>query len=483
MDLPPGHVAGNYEVEALLQRIGLDARYRARHVGLDTRHALTVLADDTPWIRERFLLAARIQAAMRHPNVVAATDLVEADGRPALVLDHVEGPTLEDHVAVHGPLTVADADALMAGLVAALDHVHLRGAAHRDATPGNLLLRREGDGLIPMLTGFGIAMRFGADRPTPRGIVYGTPWYMPPEQTIDMDRVDTRVDVFAAAASAYFALTGRPPIAGDDGQSVVVAARRGEYTPIERLRPDLPARIVAAIRAGMHPDPGARLPDVRSLLTRWTDGAAPAALGAPPAPIGEVTLVFTDVQGSTAMWERAPEAMRRVLAAHDAVMRASLLRFGGHEVKTQGDAFMVAFHDPARAVGWCADVQAALESHPWPTEIASAPDEPAAVRVRMGVHVGRPECVPHPTTGAIDYFGPMVNCAARIQGAAHGGQILASADVAARIEALTGVRLRPRGAFALKGLSRPTAIVEIVPDALAHRELPPPAAEIAPSGG
>ena len=75
------------------------------------------------------------------------------------------------------------------------------------------------------------------------------------------------------------------------------------------------------------------------------------------APIGEVTLVFTDVEGSTALWEAAPVEMREALELHDQLMRRTIDEYQGYEVKTEGDAFMVAFQHPKDALAWCLAVQ------------------------------------------------------------------------------------------------------------------------------
>jgi len=119
--------------------------------------------------------------------------------------------------------------------------------------------------------------------------------------------------------------------------------------------------------------------------------------------------------------------MNDALTAHDAIMRSLMRIFNGYEVKTEGDAFMVAFFNPNDAVAWCINVQRALLACPWPTALHSHPsslrivsvDDPskdvfAGLRVRMGVHCGEPSCRRNPVTGRMDYFGPVVNRAARV---------------------------------------------------------------------
>ncbi len=145
-------------------------------------------------------------------------------------------------------------------------------------------------------------------------------------------------------------------------------------------------------------------------------------------PTGELTLLFTDVVGSSRLWEEHGDGFIPIWQAHDAVLRDAFARFGGYEVKTEGDAFMVAFKDPAAAVHCALFAQAALSKYPWPAEIGP-------IRVRMGMHTGEP--IIH---GA-DYFGPVVNRAANICKAAHGGQILVSDDTATKTQGLLDAKV------------------------------------------
>jgi predicted ATPase/class 3 adenylate cyclase len=200
-----------------------------------------------------------------------------------------------------------------------------------------------------------------------------------------------------------------------------------------------------------------------------------------------VALVFTDIEGSTRLWERCGGAMREALEVHDGLLRELLARTSGYEVKTQGDSFMLAFPWVGEAVRWCLEAQQALLHAPWPEELlaeASTAEVLGAsgpvyrgLRVRMGVHVGEPECRIDPRTGRTDYFGRMVNMAARVADAGHGGQVLLSGVAWAQVaEALPSLGLgpghvsaRPLGEFRLKGIADPVPLVEVLPAALADR--------------
>ncbi|OCK75710.1 PP2C-domain-containing protein [Lepidopterella palustris CBS 459.81] len=165
------------------------------------------------------------------------------------------------------------------------------------------------------------------------------------------------------------------------------------------------------------------------------------------APTGEVSLVFTDIKNSTLLWETYPIAMRSAIKMHNEVMRRHLRIIGGYEVKTEGDAFMVAFSTVTSALLWCFTIQSQLLEVQWPQEILNSvncqelldADGNVIFRglsVRMGIHWGSPVCEVDPVTKRMDYFGPMVNRASRISSVADGGQITVSSDFIAEIQRL-----------------------------------------------
>lgn len=213
---------------------------------------------------------------------------------------------------------------------------------------------------------------------------------------------------------------------------------------------------------------------------------APGSGDARRAPQGQVTLVFTDVERSTKLWEQAPDLMMAALDVHDLVLRETLERAGGYLVKTEGDAFLAAFNDPADAVRWCVAAQEELLLAPWPSGLHEREETRlvyrdgklvmAGLRVRMGIHTGAPHTRPDPLTGRMDYFGPTVNRTSRICSAAHGGQILISGDawVPARNQKVrTGEPLsRDLESHRLKGLDDEVRLVELLPRGLSGRIFP-----------
>lgn len=171
------------------------------------------------------------------------------------------------------------------------------------------------------------------------------------------------------------------------------------------------------------------------------------------APTGNISIVFTDIKNSTALWESFPDAMRSAIKTHNSVMRRNLRLFGGYEVKTEGDAFMVAFPSPLAALNWCLTVQLKLLEATWPEEITTCPDG-CLVRdednsilflglsVRMGIHWGKPVPEMDVVTQRMDYLGPVVNKAARVSSVADGGQIALSMDFVTEFKAILDMSKR-----------------------------------------
>jgi predicted ATPase/class 3 adenylate cyclase len=180
-------------------------------------------------------------------------------------------------------------------------------------------------------------------------------------------------------------------------------------------------------------------------------------------PSGTVTLVFTDIEGSSQLWEQHRAQFRPVLDLHNRLIRAAALQWRGYEVKTQGDSFMLAFADASDAVQCALEIQFAFAGQSWPAD---------EVLVRIGMHTGEP-FVEVDAAGRPDYFGPVVNRAARISSAGYGGQILlsqATAELAAGV--LAGAQSFDRGFHRLRGLEDTEHIFEVQHAQLPARQFP-----------
>jgi predicted ATPase/class 3 adenylate cyclase len=176
----------------------------------------------------------------------------------------------------------------------------------------------------------------------------------------------------------------------------------------------------------------------------------------PRLPTGTVTFLFTDIEGSTRLWEAHPDAMRDALVAHDAIFREIVPQQTGVIFKTVGDAICAAFERPDDALRAAIESQRRLATHPWPQDIGE-------LRVRMGIHTGMAQ------ERDDDYFGRTVNRVARFMSIAHGGQILVSGATAAllRLAPVDGVSLRDLGTHRLKDLSEPEPAFQVLAAGLA----------------
>ncbi|MDQ2671696.1 MAG: adenylate/guanylate cyclase domain-containing protein, partial [Actinomycetota bacterium] len=167
-------------------------------------------------------------------------------------------------------------------------------------------------------------------------------------------------------------------------------------------------------------------------------------------PTGTVTFLFTDIEGSTALWEDNPGAMQHALVRHDGILRRTVEDHAGFVFKTMGDAFCCAFPTAPDAFEAAVGAQRALSTGDW--------GETGPLRVRMALHTGASE-----EQGG-DYFGPPLNRVARMLSAAHGGQVLLSLPTQELVRDLLPVdaELRDLGEHRLKDLARPERVYQLV---------------------
>jgi hypothetical protein len=258
MLLDPGRVVDRYVVEAWIGEGGMAAVYRARHRELGTLHALKVLTNGGSDFRARFLREGRAQATLRHPNILPVTDLVDAGGSPALVMEYVPGPTLRE-LLERQRLDRDTAVGLFRQIVLGVAAAHESGVVHRDLKPANVLLVAGERGWVPKIADFGLLKSTRADASTTAsGIGMGTPGYMAPEQARDASAVDVRADVFALGCIFYEMLFGERSFPGPGAIEALTASREGRYVrPAERA-PDLPQPLVRLIEGCLAPDPADR---------------------------------------------------------------------------------------------------------------------------------------------------------------------------------------------------------------------------------
>ena len=283
--LAPGTVVDRYVVDALIGRGGMARVYRVRHLNLGSVHALKVVEVPGEEVVERFAREARSQARLRHPNVVSVTDFVDVDGLPGLVMEYVEGRSLDKELAA-APASMETLDILFADVCSGVAAAHAVNLVHRDIKPANVLVTSVDGRPLAKVADFGIVKVIGDSSGNPTltrsESTMGTPGYMAPEQVFDAKRVDTRADIFSLGCLLYRMWCGVPPFQGDL-RTVFTDVARGRYPAPETRVPNMPERYRQAIRRCLNPDRDARPADVPAL--RAMLGSKVEGLGS--APVAE----------------------------------------------------------------------------------------------------------------------------------------------------------------------------------------------------
>ena len=246
-------VGGRYRVERVLGDGAMAKVVLAEDGELGRQVAVKLLdeqlAGDAAF-RARFAREARVAASISHPNVVAVYDVGEADGRPFIVMEHVEGLTLDERLRREGALAPAEVCRIGRQVCAGLEHAHAAGLVHRDLKPGNLIERS--DGTIK-IADFGIARLLEGTELTEAGTIVGTAAYLAPEQA-EGGEITPAADVFALGVVLYELLTATQPWKVD---SLAELARR-RSAPRPELPPETPWALREAVERRLDNEAAAR---------------------------------------------------------------------------------------------------------------------------------------------------------------------------------------------------------------------------------
>jgi predicted Ser/Thr protein kinase len=254
-----GPAGARYEIIAELGRGGAGIVYLAHHRGLDRFVAIKRVTGAfalTADAHERLRQEAQVLGRLDHPNIVRVYDYARTGHDALIVMEYVDGDSLDALVA-RGELTAEAAVVVLADVATALAHAHAQGVVHRDVKPSNVLVTKEGRA---KLADFGLARLLRASaHETPAETLIGTPAYMAPEQILGED-ADARTDAYAFAAVAYELLTGREVFAHDDRRALLDAHLLAQPVSPTALVEGFPVPASDAIMRGLAKRPDDRPP-------------------------------------------------------------------------------------------------------------------------------------------------------------------------------------------------------------------------------
>jgi serine/threonine protein kinase/Flp pilus assembly protein TadD len=272
--LPAGTIISRYETLEQLGAGGMGVVYKAKDLRLHRMVALKFLTEQRnqqPEALKRFEREARAASALNHPNICTVYDVGEYQNHPYLVLEFLEGQTLQDRIR-RGPLTIDEILDFGIQISDSLDSAHQKGIIHRDIKPANIFLTSRGQAKI---LDFGVAkLHSAADRhrvslaltATNSACILGTAAYMSPEQARG-EEVDARTDLFSLGAVLYEMAVGRPAFAGNTLAMVFGVILHSNPEPVHELVPHLPARVSEIVSRALEKNRQLRYPNALAILT------------------------------------------------------------------------------------------------------------------------------------------------------------------------------------------------------------------------
>ena len=288
----PGRLAGrsfgSYRVQALIAAGGMGEVYRAVDTQLHRTVAIKVLPEhlsDHPERRERFRREALLISSLNHPHICALYHVGTHEDLDYLVLEHIDGETLQDRVK-RGRMNWSGALEHLMEMADALDTAHRQGIVHRDLKPANVMLTKGGAKVLD----FGLAARraprdasaldsapAGSKELTVEGRIMGTVPYMAPEQ-LQGKSTDARTDLFAFGALAYEMLTGKTAFSAETQADLIGAILKDDPEPVATLAPDVPSVLARTIARCLAKDPRERWQTAADLLFHLQSIAESAGL-------------------------------------------------------------------------------------------------------------------------------------------------------------------------------------------------------------
>lgn len=272
LGLPPVlHILGK------INQGGIGAVFKAEHLVTRAKLAIKVLLPELAAVRShqrRFIQEARAMCSLSNPHIVSVHDCgFTESGLPYMIMDYVEGRTLEEELVEH-PLAAEEALDIFIQIAEGVAHAHKRSIIHRDLKPSNIMLSRQEDGrLFVKVLDFGIAKVKeeaniqGLQNLTAMGEVLGTPSYMSPEQSLGTS-VDERTDIYSLGCVMFHTLAGTPPFTAATALQLLAQQTNSPVPDLKEVRPDLklPPGLDRIVRRTLEKKPIDRYPNMEELL-------------------------------------------------------------------------------------------------------------------------------------------------------------------------------------------------------------------------
>jgi serine/threonine protein kinase len=255
---------GKYEIIEEVGRGAMGIVFKARDPVLGRLVALKTLTSESltdPSLLQRFAREAQSAGSLQHPNIVTIFDLGEADGKPYIAMEFVEGESLQTIIARRVSMPLAQKVKIIVQFCQGLDHAHRHGVIHRDVKPGNILVRNDG---VVKVVDFGI-VHLESSSITRTGMFIGTVDYASPEQLTE-SRVDARSDLFSAGIVAYEFLAYHKPFQGSSITTTIQKILNVDPPAVNQLVPEVPSSLADVIMKCLRKDPMERFQSVGDLL-------------------------------------------------------------------------------------------------------------------------------------------------------------------------------------------------------------------------
>ena len=446
-DITTGMLVSGYRIERPIGNGATGSVYLARDETLDRPVALKILApelarDDR--FRERFLRESRTAAGIEHPSIIPIYAAGDSDGMLYLAMRYVEGGDLGDLIERQGRLEGEQVLVLLQQVAAALDAAHAKGLLHRDVKPGNILV----DGDRAWLADFGLAKHASTVNSLSRDNSFaGTVDYIAPEQIQGAD-VDSRADVYALGCVLFQALAGRPPFQRDNDLAVVFAHLREPPPALSLLRPDLPQSLDRVIERALAKNPDQRYATAGELIQDAGEAIRGGEVVVATPEAGMLrTFLICDVRGYTRYTqEYGDEAAAELASTFAELVRSVVRSYEGRLIELRGDEALVTFESARQALRAALAIQQRVDDDELPRGVGIGLDAGEAVPVGTG------------------YRGGALNMAARLCSLAEPGQVLATEGVTHLARRVEGARYLVGRSERLKGIERPVAVIEVVPE-------------------